>query len=1401
MDGLSAASSIAGVIQVAGAISKLCGGYVQDVKDATADIIALQQTIQGLVDVLEQLLAFLDNPNSRFRTKVLKDDVRGCLLALEALEGKIDPGKGKRAMRKLGFRALKWPLKRSEVEKLMGDIEGYKSLFSLSLQTNQIAIIANVAGTTSLINKNMDLKKLPIAHGAEFDMDQHEEECLEGTGTDLQQQIAAWAASPTGYWIFWLNTMAGTGKSTISRTVARSFKQNMQLGGSFFFKRGEGDRGTAMKLFTTLAQQIMNAVPELVPMIRKAVRDDPFIAKRGLRQQFNKLLLEPLLELKSSSTRRILVIVIDALDECQSDQDIRVILQLIPQFQELETVQIRVFLTSRPEMTNRLEFFKRVNIDYMYGLVSEIPEDVTAHDILLFLKHRLAQIGKERSLSVGWPGEIKTQQLLKVSGPLFIFAATICRIISDPQRDPTDSLENILTCQGKSGSLDGTYLPVFSRLLLDQNGKQKKQITREFQDIVGTIIILESPLSVISISALLGMSEHVIKLRLRSLNSVLSIPQDEIMPIRLFHTSFRDFLLDPQTCEKTSFAIDGKLSHSKLAIRCLSLCSSLQKNICGLEHDGTQRSEIDPSRISHCFPPEVQYSCRFWAYHFTQGDDPETLDNVFAFLQTHFLHWMEAMGIMGLAYEVVGIIDLLYSWVDNHMSREISGYLRDARQFALRNTVIADEAPLQLYSSGLLFAPENSIIRNVFTKYLPTWISKVPDVEANWRADVQSFDDFSGLIFPISFSPDSQTLAYGAHDGSIKLWDVMTGVLKQSLEQHPEESKNPSRIAFSPNGRFLASTVFNGRTIKLWDPATGELKQALSHSRCSPCLPIFSPDGRFLASPSSNRDCPTIFLWNLVEDCFEEEAVNGLGDAYCVAFSPDSQLLAFASDDGLVKLWDISSGTLRQTLECHTKQITRLSFSHNGQFLGIMCKKYRFIIWNIETGAEKILPGQIFAGIFSPTEKILMTVSDKFLLSSWDLDTGLPMKEFQGKYCNYDQVFSPDGKFLALAQDQSHVMMLDMSTGIPHAPFGAHADSVLSMAFSPNAQFLASASGDKIVKIWHVGAGIPKPEQVPEAHSNRVSLLSFSSGGETLISYSDDGTAALWCPKVGSLFQKQPLGSSPGSSPGRYIALAPSGKVLVSISVNKEIKLWRISKFTIESIPSFQGLESADEPRETRGVIFSPCSRTLASLSGNTIQLWDADTATGSLSLKHTLDGHSDHVWDTLSFSPNSQLLATSSKDKTVKLWNTTTGSLEETFQCHPMDVFDVKFSPNGRFIACTLTGERRRDLSLLDIATGDQKQTWRSVGYTRNLTFSRDGSYLNTDFGSLDIQPEYWDTPISPKTDMEISISKSHWVTFNSRKTLWLPPEYRPSCFAIHGNILVLGYESGRVLFLNLCS
>lgn len=142
------------------------------------------------------------------------------------------------------------------------------------------------------------------------------------------------------------------------------------------------------------------------------------------------------------------------------------------------------------------------------------------------------------------------------------------------------------------------------------------------------------------------------------------------MPVRLFHLSFREFLLDTNTREKTPFWIDEKEMHQKIAVQCLTVMfRCLKKNMCNLESEGMQRTEIDRDSINRFIPPELQYSCRYWTQHLAQGKNPiSKMDNAFSFLQEHFLHWAEVMCILGYASEIVQGIERLQSFI--HVSSQ-----------------------------------------------------------------------------------------------------------------------------------------------------------------------------------------------------------------------------------------------------------------------------------------------------------------------------------------------------------------------------------------------------------------------------------------------------------------------------------------------------------------------------------------------------------------------------------------------------------------------------------------------------------------------------------------------------------------------------------------------------------
>ncbi len=523
--------------------------------------------------------------------------------------------------------------------------------------------ISTLQSSVSQLHVKVDLGKLTPAQGAEYNSlaEDGSSECLEGTRTELLRQIADWSDDANSKCIFWLCGMAGTGKSTISRTVSRRLDQQRRLGASFFFKRGEEDRGGAGRFFATIALQLVHHIPGLDQAIATALSAEYSLQGRSLREQFDKLLLEPLSNATlASNTSSNLIIIIDALDECDRDNDKRNIVQLLAQLQSIRTLRLRIFLTSRPELPVRLGF-SMLTCDLYHDIkLEQVQASTIEHDIRKYLEYRFCEMQKEDwslqpfdPLPANWPDTQDIDTLVRLAVPLFIFAFTVCRFISEA--NPRKRLDSLLR-QAKLGKtsfseLDKTYLPILDQLLSDPDEREHERTTQDFRALVGPIVLLATPLSPYSLRTLLEIPLADIDAILRRLHSVLDVPTYSTKPIRLFHLSFRDFLVDPRGQGKHRFYVDEKETHGRLAQQCLKLLgqtSPLKRDLLGVKAPGTRRSQVSQDAVRTALTDDASYACTYWPLHMLESQE-KIVDHgyVHKFLEAHLLHWLEALSWLG----------------------------------------------------------------------------------------------------------------------------------------------------------------------------------------------------------------------------------------------------------------------------------------------------------------------------------------------------------------------------------------------------------------------------------------------------------------------------------------------------------------------------------------------------------------------------------------------------------------------------------------------------------------------------------------------------------------------------------------------------------------------------------
>jgi hypothetical protein len=479
---------------------------------------------------------------------------------------------------------------------------------------------------------------------------------------------AAEASSPSSSMsVFWLAGLAGTGKSTIMKTLCqRIIDDDRFLLASFFASRNSAERRDPYAILHTFAYELATTSDLICPHVLSSLRAPQDIMQERMHEQVEQLLAGPIQ--KSQLHGRTIVFVIDALDECYKNAGIEggPLIELLAQ--SLQHLPVKLIVASRQEDT-------LANMFRSLGPVSlrlhEISLALVEADVRRIFDEGFADIRRKRALSreTGrWPSQSQLDELVHRTGPFFIYAATVLKFVGAPRFLPEQQLCQVLE-RGSVISpdssqpflqIDKLYLNVLQTATVDdESGPSRVNATlrRRVGHLLRTVVLLERPVSIRTLALLMGVASNVQEVDndVRALGSVLLISPASgserfSETVSTFHPSFQDFLVDPQRCCDEHILVEPAAHQHELFYHCLQVMNKdLCYDICGIQNLGLSNADIPDllERLTSSVSEPLRYACRFWPVHMV-ASSPLTEPVSAALLEfctNHPFHWFEVLSL------------------------------------------------------------------------------------------------------------------------------------------------------------------------------------------------------------------------------------------------------------------------------------------------------------------------------------------------------------------------------------------------------------------------------------------------------------------------------------------------------------------------------------------------------------------------------------------------------------------------------------------------------------------------------------------------------------------------------------------------------------------------------------
>jgi WD40 repeat protein len=1060
-----------------------------------------------------------------------------------------------------------------------------------------------------------------------------------------------------------LNGLAGTGKSTIARTICQHLAETGLLGASFFVSRQVAERRHAPNVVRTIAYQLARNQAVFADALSATLQDAPDLASaQGLQKLTTELLFNPAAAIAADAR---LVLVIDALDECSEDSSGRPGAELLPLLLRglLQlSGRIKLLLTSRAE-PEIVRMFNAASLgsQKMVMQLHDLDAAVVRSDIRAYFNASFASMAPARPELglLNWPSAEDIDVLVDLTNVLFVFAATVVRFVGTPKYSPRSRLD-ILLARRESKSempyhwLDQLYIQVLQTSVRSDEKEFAEELCERLRNVVGVIVAAQQPLSVAVHAILLNVDQAEVQLMVESLSSLLLSTHGE--PVRIFHPSFPDFIVDPRRCDNPRFRVSLDEHHLRLARGCLVILNQyLRYNMANLNDPDLANSDVEDledhvirgicekgDHAGPSLPQALFYAARYWTKHVVLSStdySEELLDALSRFCDEHLFHWLELLSLIrGLTYSIQPNLLAVIGW--SQVNKCFAGDARLSRiGDLLHDTVRVLQGYAEPMRSHALHTYHSVFVTMPLCPLLNTLAqANMPEVRHALSSPRAAHWDSSGPVLHagasvtgVALVPNRPLIVASTNTGTLRVWSLVECEEITELLGH---KKGVMSLAISFDGSRIVSGS-RDRTMRVWDGRTFQELGICEHEDEVKSV-TFSRDNSLIASGS--KDC-TVWIWNALS---LENVIRLTGHTrtvWSVAFFQDGTRIASASSDCTVRMWDARTYEPLPGVQCSGPVFT----------IAISPDSTQMALGERTSDSNKIL--HVFDTV-TLAEQAQVNISP-------------------GAYLPWAIAFSPGGDLISTRTVSGAIQVWDASNLSNIATITGHHGQVTSIVFSSDGSQIVSGSADGTVRIRPVASSEEQLAPIP-GHDACVNQVAFSSDGSRLVSGSDDKTVRIWdgltCEELVVLHGHE--------DEVWTVAYSPDGTRVISGSRDDSVRVWDALDF--QEIAVLKG-----HRKPVTFVNFSPDGALIASCSkDHTMRLWTSSTFQESARLA----GHRDTVWS-VAFSPNGTRLVSTSKDETVRVWDAVNFTQVVKLEAHHKDIhaFFATFSLDGKAILTRL--------------------------------------------------------------------------------------------------------------------